>query len=332
MTHPIRSRKKQRLHYGRGARFQRARHVGNVPHGFLRFDRVGRWPSSSVPPGLMAAESLAAEYFVAPQRKRRLVRPAAGGESGRHGRAVCVVGRCAGCDPPSAADGRAGRRSRSSSACGAGCIGSRGRWCWSRPTRVRPRRPSSSRHTPGERPVLSGGQAVGGFRQNGELWETVLPDVKAGRWYFRQLFVDGQRRQLARGPNSGYYHTADLLPGPPDAHGKAIARDKFVFAPGDLKPWQRLGDVNLVLMHSWETSIHPLKSVDVKTNIVEFAAAEGVVVHRLLGAEATLLRGERPGTARPAGRMVPGPSVGRVELLADAGREAGRSGNRRARC
>jgi hypothetical protein len=33
-----------------------------------------------------------------------------------------------------------------------------------------------------------------------------------------------------------------------------------------------LGDVNLVLMHSWENSIHPLKSVDTKSNIVELAA------------------------------------------------------------
>ncbi|NQU21030.1 MAG: right-handed parallel beta-helix repeat-containing protein [Candidatus Nealsonbacteria bacterium] len=123
-----------------------------------------------------------------------------------------------------------------------------------------------------ERPVFSGGRVVAGFRRNGPLWETVVAEVKAGDWYFRQLFVDGKRRQRARSPNEGYHRIGGLLPGPKDAHGKAIARDKFVFAPGDVEPWARLGDVNLVLMHSWETSIHPLKSVDAASNIVEFAA------------------------------------------------------------
>ena len=125
---------------------------------------------------------------------------------------------------------------------------------------------------PGGRPILSGGRVLTGFRQNGNLWETTLPDVKAGQWYFRELFVNGQRRQRARGPNEGYYRIAALLPGPRDAQGKAVARDGFGFKPGDLQPWADLSDVNLVLMHSWETSIHPLKSVDTVSNIVRFAA------------------------------------------------------------
>ncbi|HYW80101.1 MAG TPA: right-handed parallel beta-helix repeat-containing protein [Thermoguttaceae bacterium] len=124
----------------------------------------------------------------------------------------------------------------------------------------------------GERPVCSGGQVITGFRQNGPLWETVVADAASGEWYFRQLFVDGKRRQRARSPNSGYHRIAQLLPGPPDPRAKPICRDKFVFAPGDLKPWERLDDVNLVLMHSWETSIHSLKTINVSTNIVEFAA------------------------------------------------------------
>ena len=123
-----------------------------------------------------------------------------------------------------------------------------------------------------EKPVLSGGRVISGFRQNGSLWEATVPEVKAANWYFRQLFVNGQRRQRARSPNSGYYRIAGLLPGPRDAQGNLVARDKFVFAANDLKPWARLGDVNVVLMHSWETSIHPLKAVDLKSRTVEFAA------------------------------------------------------------
>jgi hypothetical protein len=123
-----------------------------------------------------------------------------------------------------------------------------------------------------EKPVFTGGIAIGGFHQTGDLWETTIPEVKAGRWYFRQLFVNGQRRTRARSPNSGYYRIARLIPGPPVPNAKPVARDKFEFASGDLQPWSRLSDVNLVLMHSWENSIHPLKSVDTVSNIVELAA------------------------------------------------------------
>lgn len=152
---------------------------------------------------------------------------------------------------------------------------------------------------PNERPVLSGGMAITGFRQNGQLWEVTIPEVQQGKLYFRQLFVGGQRRTRARSPNKNlsenchgrlagfktqgsagegridskdYFHIAGTLPGPRDHQGKAIARDKFLFSPGDLKPWARLKDVNLILMHSWETSIHPLQSVNEKTQTVTFAA------------------------------------------------------------
>ncbi len=53
---------------------------------------------------------------------------------------------------------------------------------------------------PGERPIFSGGRAITGFRQNGNLWEAELPETKSGQLYFRQLFVNGQRRQLRARP------------------------------------------------------------------------------------------------------------------------------------
>jgi hypothetical protein len=125
----------------------------------------------------------------------------------------------------------------------------------------------------GERPVLSGGRPITGWQEGeGGVWTVEIPEVKAGQWRFLQLFVDGSRRRPARSPNTGYFRIAELLPGPPDPRAKPIARDKFVFAPGDLRPWSRLGDVRVVLMHSWETSIHPIKSIDTETNIVQFTA------------------------------------------------------------
>lgn len=134
-------------------------------------------------------------------------------------------------------------------------------------------RPVAYAAYPGEKPVFSGGRRIAGWRKTeGNLWQVELPEVRSGEWYFRQLFVGGQRRQRARSPNTGYHRIASLLPGPPIPNAKPVARDKFVFAAGDIQPWPQLNDVNVILMHSWETSIHPLKSVDMESNTVHFAA------------------------------------------------------------
>jgi hypothetical protein len=57
---------------------------------------------------------------------------------------------------------------------------------------------------PGEKVVLSGGRKIGDWKRGrGRLWTVVLPEVKTGQWYFRQLFVDGRRANRARTPNPG---------------------------------------------------------------------------------------------------------------------------------
>lgn len=56
---------------------------------------------------------------------------------------------------------------------------------------------------PGEKPVLSGGRRIGGWQKGSSaIWTTTLPEVRAGRWYFRQLFVNGHRAIRARTPNA----------------------------------------------------------------------------------------------------------------------------------
>lgn len=53
-----------------------------------------------------------------------------------------------------------------------------------------------------EKPVLSGGRPITGFKPVGQgAWSTALPEVKAGTWFFRSLFADGQRQIRARHPN-----------------------------------------------------------------------------------------------------------------------------------
>jgi len=54
----------------------------------------------------------------------------------------------------------------------------------------------------GESPILSGGQRITGWRPyRGRIQSVYLPEVKAGKWYFRSLFADGERQIRARYPN-----------------------------------------------------------------------------------------------------------------------------------
>ncbi len=124
-----------------------------------------------------------------------------------------------------------------------------------------------------ERPVLSGGRLLTGFHQHGPLWECAISEVKSGRWYFRQLFADGQRCPPARSPNGGYYRIAGFLPGRREAGYKDVPnKSGFIFSDAEIQDWPRLHDVNIILMHSWETSIHPLQSVDPLSHEVRFTA------------------------------------------------------------
>jgi len=55
---------------------------------------------------------------------------------------------------------------------------------------------------PGEKVVLSGGRTITGWKKGaGEIWTAEVPEVKAGKLHFRQLFVNGQRARRARTPN-----------------------------------------------------------------------------------------------------------------------------------
>ena len=128
---------------------------------------------------------------------------------------------------------------------------------------------------PGETPVLSGGRAIAGWHKGeGETWVALVPEVKAGTWYFHQLFVNGQRRTRARTPNQGYLRTNGPLPGFENPHkfrGKPEASMGFRTVAGDLKPWANLSDANLFVYHSWTASLHWIAGLDEEKGEVRFA-------------------------------------------------------------
>lgn len=60
--------------------------------------------------------------------------------------------------------------------------------------------------------VLSGGRTITNWKKGEQgLWTADLPDVKAGKWFFRQLTVNDRRAVRARWPNEdGVLHIATL--------------------------------------------------------------------------------------------------------------------------
>jgi hypothetical protein len=135
-----------------------------------------------------------------------------------------------------------------------------------------------------ERPVFSGGRAIGGRAIGGwtegkdGLWTADIPDVKAGQWAFNQLFVNGRRAIRARHPNEGYLRTAGLPPGVDDPH--AQPRNKATcgvmsFHPGDLKRFRNLEDVNIMLYHAWTASLHWIDKLDLGRHTATFTARAG---------------------------------------------------------
>ena len=128
------------------------------------------------------------------------------------------------------------------------------------------------RAAPGAHPVLSGGRVITGWKQaeNG-LWKTRVPEAAAGRWYFEQLFVNGQRATRAREPNQFYFYLQDVreVPLVAGAKGKpARARQTVRMRQEDfdrtlarLRP-EELRDVNFVVYHNWDNTRRFLEGVD----------------------------------------------------------------------
>jgi hypothetical protein len=138
------------------------------------------------------------------------------------------------------------------------------------PIRIRPEDSGASAQQPltieayaGERPVLSGGRRINGWTPlegRPGLWQAKIPALPDGEWRFRQLFVNGQRRQRARTPNNDFFRIQG--PSPQD---KPV---KLKFKPGDIKKaWADDGDVEVIALLAWADIRMQIRAVD-ETNCV----------------------------------------------------------------
>jgi hypothetical protein len=125
---------------------------------------------------------------------------------------------------------------------------------------------------PGTTPVLSGGRPIMGWKEvsveGKKLWAANIPDVRDGKWLFRELWVNGRRATRARHPNRGYLSITELLDKAPEW---TQGQTRFRFREGDLKAWNTVTNAEVVAMTKWVESRLPVVSVDEKERIVSFS-------------------------------------------------------------
>src|SRR5262245_33456236 len=88
-----------------------------------------------------------------------------------------------------------------------------------------------------EKPILSGGKSITGFKQvnleGKTVWAVDLPEVREGKWVFRELWVNGRRASRARHPDKGYLAVESV---PDKVKEWTEGQRRFRFKEGDLKP------------------------------------------------------------------------------------------------
>ncbi|MBN2268966.1 MAG: hypothetical protein JXN61_00030, partial [Sedimentisphaerales bacterium] len=125
----------------------------------------------------------------------------------------------------------------------------------------------------GARPVFSGGRKITGFKKgNDGIWEAQIADVASGKWYFEQLFVNGERAVRARTPNKWYHYMSNSSEAP--VQGQQGQYRRTTELRGDtLKPLAELSsreiqDVTLVAYHKWCITRRFLTDIDTSANII----------------------------------------------------------------
>ena len=131
---------------------------------------------------------------------------------------------------------------------------------------------------PGERPVFSGGRRLVGWRRREDgLWSVEVPEARGGSDSFRQLFVNGQRRERARWPREKWFTVAGAAQAREAGWAGALgvlkdddlARRSFQFRPGDLRP-EWIHDAEVVVLQFWMAPRLRIQALDESRNSVLF--------------------------------------------------------------
>ncbi len=124
---------------------------------------------------------------------------------------------------------------------------------------------------PGGKVVLSGGRRLTGW-ERGEhagraCWRVRLDDVTRGQWRFQQLFVNGARRFRPVLPKEGFYRF-EACPEGQHPFWYRVGSGKFY--AGDIRPFERPDEIELVTYQMWFTNHLRIREVDWERRIVHF--------------------------------------------------------------
>jgi hypothetical protein len=123
-----------------------------------------------------------------------------------------------------------------------------------------------------EKPVLSGGRRISGWQevtvQERKLLAASVPEARAGRWMFRELWVNGRRATRARHPNKGYLGIAEL----PDKPAQwTEGHMRFRVGEGDVKGGPGITNAEVVVMSKWVESRLPVAAFDEGQRLLSFS-------------------------------------------------------------
>lgn len=115
---------------------------------------------------------------------------------------------------------------------------------------------------PGEKPVISGGVPVSGWKKKGGIWTARFDADTAA-----MLLVNGKREILARTPNEGYFVPPEI----------SKTTGEIYFNKGNIKSWKEMEDNRIIMLLRWQTGINSIVKVDEKNGIATFRSPqEGV--------------------------------------------------------
>ena len=130
-----------------------------------------------------------------------------------------------------------------------------------------------------EKPIISGGTLIKNWTRvkvNGKVaWTTTLPQVKAGKWAFHQLWVNGTRAQRCRYPKKGYLKVEKSPDVTPDW---TKGQSRFQYRQGDLKAWKDINHGEIIIMSRWLESRLPIREIDRQNRIVSFTEPTAIAI------------------------------------------------------
>ncbi|MCA1903107.1 MAG: right-handed parallel beta-helix repeat-containing protein [Candidatus Hydrogenedens sp.] len=124
----------------------------------------------------------------------------------------------------------------------------------------------------GEKPIISGGKKISGWKKEEKWWVADVPEFKNSKSSLGSVWVNRQRRQPARTPNAtnpfGDYpskkdfFTAKKYEYIPEGENQPGTLKVFYGENDDIQPWNSIGNSYCVIFCKWAVPLLPIRSID----------------------------------------------------------------------